>query len=159
MKLYDIELGMDSQMLLAYFYDIEVSAANNDPLTENSFLSQALKKALNEIVTERLFSLRQALEAGASNNYIEEIRLREVLAYSLPSLSNENISLIVNSLKYSLLPSMENPFKRIYIPEFIGLLNNSDFELSLVKKEEVKQEIIEETKKPEIGEFIVKPKD
>ncbi|CAG9318745.1 unnamed protein product [Blepharisma stoltei] len=158
MKLYDIELGMDSTGLAEYFSDIEVLSTQEDLQGNSPALTQILKKAVGEMITERLLNVKRALEANGDNHYIEEIRLREVLAYSLPQLSNENISLIINSLKYTILPSYENPFRRIYIPELMSLINGSDYELSFKKKEETKIDI-EEQKPIDFGNFVVKPKD
>lgn len=166
MKLVGIELGFNSNMLCSYFFGVDfIQKEVFEP--DTPVFTQVISKTFSSIMLERLQSLKKCFLPYSNNDYIEEIRLREVLKSSIPSLTNENISLIINSLSFTIPASKDIPFRQIKISEFMSIFDNSDF--SVIKIENPikvpnvniipSNPIVNTETSPICETFIVKPRD
>ena len=73
------------------------------------------------------------------------------------------MSLIVNSLRFTIPPSKDIFFRQIYVPEFMSLFDKTDFALVpkiIIREDKKIEEKKEESKPCHICEtFLVKPRD
>lgn len=128
MKKYGNVLGFSSQAISQYFAGL-VTVEKQYFESDLPVLNQILAKVIRGFVSDKLLALKKCLIPFVNRDYIEEIRLREVFTSVIPEFTNENISLIVNSLKFTIAPFNEVPFRQINIPELISLFDNSDFSI------------------------------
>ena len=128
MKRYGSELGFNSRAISQYFEGLEV-VEQQFYERDVSVLQQVVSKTVRNFVRDKLYALKKCLQPFMSHNHIEEIRLREVLRSVIPTLTNENISLIINSLKFTIPANSAFPFRQINITEFIALFDNSEFSI------------------------------
>ena len=124
-KRYGNELAFDSETLCQYFIDLDFVEKQTFEYGK-PVLDQLVSKTINNIILDKLQSLKKCLKSFTNRDYIEEIRLREVLKSVFPEFTNENISLLINSLRFTILPNREIPFRQINLPEFMSLFDNSE---------------------------------
>ena len=107
-------------MLSLYFTGVDY--VQKQTFSEDTpVMTQVIQSAFTSIVKEKLINIKHCLEPFSQNDYVEEIRLREILKDLLPNLTNENISLIINSLRFNLPPTISLPFRQINLPEFFSI--------------------------------------
>jgi hypothetical protein len=116
------DLKVNTGILSLYFVGVDFVEKQNFS-SDRPVVDQVLQRTFFEIIREKLMNLKKCLQPFIQNDYVEEIRLREVLKVLVPSLTNENVSLFLNSLRFSLQPSFSSPFRQINVPEFLNLFD------------------------------------
>lgn len=161
MKAVGKDLFCNGHVLSLYFTGIDFVEPQNFQ-SDQPIMFQVVQNMLISIVREKLLTIRKCLEPFSNKDYVEEIRLREVLKVILPSLTNENISLFINSLQLTLPPSITIPFRQINIPEFLNLFDpNYEIVIPVLEKPaETVNEGIRNSENYWIQEtFKVRPRD
>lgn len=124
MKRYGAELAIETEALCPYFQGVDF-VEKQDFSPHEPVISQLISRTLTSLATQNFQQLKKSLLQYSHNDYIEEIHLRETFKYSLPSITNENLSLFINSLKLTIPASLQVPFRQINLPEFFSLFDNS----------------------------------
>lgn len=161
MKAVGSELFYNGHVLSLYFTGVDFVEQQKYE-ADIPIMYQVVQSMLISIIREKLLAIRKCLEPFTNKDYVEEIRLREVLKIILPSLTNENISLFINSLRLTLPPSSTIPFRQINIPEFLNLFDpNNEVTIPMLEKPaEIMNETIRNPENLFIQEtFRVRPRD
>ena len=155
------ELKTNSSMLSLYFTGVDYVQKQTFS-GDTPIMTQVIQSAFTSIVKEKLINIKHCLEPFSQNDYVEEIRLREILKALLPNLTNENISLIINSLRFNLPATSLLPFRQVNLPEFFSIFD-PDSEINIPPTEKPVVEAVI-TRKDEVSvlvqeSFKVKPRD
>ena len=153
-KKQGVSIAVESSKLMKYLEDIEFSP----PESSNSSPQKVIQNFLSSVVSDKLLQTKRNLLMHSRNEFVDELRFREVLNWSMPSLSYSEVTSIINSLSYKLPPDSSVPFTQIYIPEFISLFSKKSFTINIEQKQPQPSTHPQEPEEPVVEEFIL-PKD